>query len=124
MPRFTVIPESRKTCIPCYGSAGPPALAKRANRPAICARTLSVIAGLSRTSCMSRLHGGSIQKEEHVEFFKALRAPLKCPLLIIWDGLKAHRSKHVGEYLDATKLKSAQQRPSIIAACWVQAGLW
>lgn len=133
---------------------------------------ISVIAGLSRTNCMFRLHEGSIKKEQHVEFLKALRAHLKQPLLIIWDGLKAHRSKLVREYLDSTggevqmaflppyspdlnpveflwawlkrhalanfcpanldelntaaraKLKSAQRRPSIIAACWVQAGLW
>ena len=102
---------------------------------------------------------------------KALRAHLKQRLLITWDGLKAHRSRLVREYLDSTegtvemaflppyspdlnpvefvwawlkrhalanfcpanldelnvtarnKLKSAQHRPSIIAACWVQAGL-
>ncbi|HEY9066826.1 MAG TPA: IS630 family transposase, partial [Burkholderiaceae bacterium] len=133
---------------------------------------ISVIAGLSRTNCLFRLHEGSIKKEQHVEFLKALRAHLRQPLLIIWDGLKAHRSKLVREYLDSTdgavqmaflppyapdlnpveflwawlkrhalanfcpanldelnvtarnKLKSAQHRPSIIAACWVQAGLW
>ena len=133
---------------------------------------ISVIAGLSPTHCMFRLHEGSIKKEQHVEFLKALRAHLRRPLLIIWDGLKAHRSKLVREYLDSTggdlqmsflppyspdlnpveflwawlkrhalanfcpdnldelhtaaraKLKSAQHRPSIIAACWVQAGLW
>lgn len=121
---------------------------------------------------MFRLREGSIKKEQHVEFLKALRAHLKRPLLIIWDGLKAHCSKLVREYLDSTdgavqmaflppyspdlnpveflwawlkrhplanfcpasldelnvtarnKLKSAQHRPSIIAACWVQAGLW
>ncbi len=121
---------------------------------------------------MFRLHEGSIKKEQHVEFLKALRAHLKTKLLIIWDGLRAHRSKLVREYLDTTdgdiqmaflppyapdlnpveylwawlkrhamanycpdnltdlnntarsKLKSAQRRPSIIAACWVQAGLW
>ena len=107
-----------------------------------------------------------------MEFLKALRAHLKQPLLITWDGMKAHRSKLVWEYLDSAageiqmafllpyapdlnpvevlwawlkrhalvnfcpatldelnataraKLKRAQRRPSIIAACWVQAGLW
>jgi len=39
---------------------------------------------------MFRLHEGSIKKEEVVEFLKALKAHLKQPLLIIWDGLKAH----------------------------------
>jgi len=96
---------------------------------------------------------------------------LKQPLLVIWDGLKAHRSRLVREYLDSlagqiqiaflppyapdlnpveylwawlkrhalanycpndlselhttarNKLKSAQKRPSIIAACWMQATL-
>jgi transposase len=133
---------------------------------------ISVIAGLSRWNCLFRLHEGSIKKEQHVEFLKALCAHLKQPLLIIWDGLRAHHSKLVRKYLDSTagniqmaflppyapdlnpveylwawlkrhalanycpanlaelnhaarsKLKSAQRRPSIIAACWVQAGLW
>ena len=133
---------------------------------------ISVIAGITHTSCMFRLYEGSIKKEQHVEFLKALRAHLKRPLLIIWDGLKAHRSKLVREYLDSTggdvqmaflppyspdlnpveflwawlkrhalanfcpsdltelntaarsKLRSAQRRPSIIAACRVQAEIW
>jgi len=63
---------------------------------------VSVIAGLTRTHCMFRLHQGSIKKEQHVEFLKALRAHLNCPLLVIWDGLRAHRSKLVREYLDST----------------------
>jgi len=132
---------------------------------------ISVIAGLTRTNCMFRLHEGSIKKEQHFEFLKELHAHLKCKLLIIWDGLRAHRSKLVREYLDSTagniqmaflppyspdlnpvenlwawlkrhalanffpndlaelhttarnKLKSAQRRPSIIAACWAQADL-
>jgi len=133
---------------------------------------VSVIAGLTRTNCLFRLHSGAIKKEEIVEFLKALRAHLKTPLLVIWDGLKAHRSRLVREYLDSVeghiqiaflppyapdmnpveylwawlkrhalanycptnlaelhitarnKLRSAQKRPSIIAACWVQATLW
>ena len=34
---------------------------------------ISVIAGLSRTQCMFRLHEGSIKKEQHVEFLKGER---------------------------------------------------
>lgn len=134
-------------------------------------KQLSVIAGLSRTNCMFRFHEGSIRKEQIVEFLKALKAHLDQPLLIIWDGLRAHRSKLVREYLDSTeghvqvaflppyapelnpveylwawlkrhalanycpgnlaelagtarnRLKSAQRRSSIIAACWAQAEL-
>ena len=108
---------------------------------------VSVIAGLTRTNCLFRLHQGNIKKEQIVEFLKALKSHLQQPLLVIWDGLKAHRSKLVREYLWAwlkrhalanycpanlgelhssarNKLKSAQKRPSIIAACWMQATLW
>ena len=133
---------------------------------------VSVIAGLTRTHCMFRLHEGSIKKEQVVEFLKALKTHLRQPLLIIWDGLRAHRSRLVRDHLDSldghiqiaflppyapdlnpveylwawlkrhamanycpadltelhttarNKLKSAQKRPSIIAACWMQATLW
>lgn len=133
---------------------------------------VSIIAGLSRTNCLFRLHEGSIKKEQIVAFLKALKEHLTCRLLIIWDGLRAHRSRLVREYLDTlngsiqiaflppyspdlnpveylwawlkrhalanycpgnltelhttarNKLKSAQRRPSIIAACWTQATLW
>ena len=133
---------------------------------------VSVIAGLTRSNFLFRLHEGSIKKEEIVAFLKALKTHLKQPLLVIWDGLRAHRSHLVRDYLDAiggniqiaflppyapdlnpveylwawlkrhamanycpnnlaelhatsrSKLKSAQKRPSIIAACWKQATLW
>lgn len=132
---------------------------------------LSVIAGLTRTNCVFRFHEGSIKKEQIVEFLKALKAHLKHPLLIVWDGLRAHRSRLVRDYLDSTqghvqvaflppyapdlnpveylwawlkrhalanycpttlaelgvtarnKLRSAQRRTSVIAACWAQAEL-
>ena len=61
---------------------------------------VSVIAGLSRNNFLFRLHEGSIKKEEIVEFLKALKAHLKQPLLVIWDSLKAHRSRLVRQYLD------------------------
>lgn len=133
---------------------------------------VSAIAGLSRTNYLFRLYEGSVKKEQVVEFLKALKAHLKQPLLIIWDGARPHRAAMVREYLDSleghihmtflppycpelnpveylwawlkrhaianfcpdnlnelqttarNKLKSAQHRPSIIAACWVQATLW
>ena len=62
---------------------------------------ISIIAGLSRTQFMFRLHEGSIKKEQHVEFPKALRSHFKQKLLIIWDGLRAHRRNLVREYLDS-----------------------
>ena len=133
---------------------------------------VSAIAGVTRTNGLFRLYQGSIKKEELVEFLKALKAHLRQPLLVIWDGARTHHSHVVRDYLDTlrgpiqiaflppyapdlnpveylwawlkrhalanycpdnlgelkatarNKLKSAQQRPSIIAACWVQAKLW
>jgi transposase len=118
------------------------------------------------------LYDGSIKKEQTVEFLKALKAHLKLPLLVIWDGSRPHHSRLVRDYLDSldghiqvaflppyapdlnpveylwawlkrhalanycpnnldelhqsarNKLKSAQKRQSIIAACWMQASLW
>lgn len=66
-------------------------------------KQLSVIAGLSRLQCLFRFHAGSIKKEQIVLFFKALKRELKQPLLIVWDGRRAHRSKLVRDYLDGTE---------------------
>lgn len=133
---------------------------------------MSVIVGFTRTSCLFRLHECSIKKEEIVEFLKALKAQLRQPLLVLWNGLKAQKSRLMRDYLDTlrghiqiaflppyapdlnpveylwswlkrhamanycpndlsklyatarTKLKSAQKRPTIIAAYWMQATLW
>lgn len=63
---------------------------------------LSMIAGLTRRNYLFRFHEGSIKKEQVVAFLKALKAHLRQPLLIIWDGLKAHRSALVRDYLDST----------------------
>ncbi|BBB58543.1 hypothetical protein UNDKW_3638 [Undibacterium sp. KW1] len=61
-----------------------------------------MIAGVTRKNYLFRFHEGSIKKEQIVEFLKALKAHLKQPLLIILDGLRAHKSKLVREYLDST----------------------
>lgn len=133
---------------------------------------ISVITGLSQGQFVFRRYEGSVKKEQAVAFLKALKAHLKQPLLIIWDGATPHRSTLVRADLDSidghiqmaflppyapdlnpveylwawlkrhalanycpntldelhttarSKLKSAQRRPSIIAACWAQATLW
>ena len=61
---------------------------------------VSVIAGLTRTHCLFRLHEGSIRKEEIVAFLKASKVHLKQRLLVIRDGLRAHRSRLVRDDLD------------------------
>ncbi|WP_113062009.1 MULTISPECIES: IS630 family transposase [Paraburkholderia] len=61
---------------------------------------VSANAGLSHTNYLFRLYEGSVRKEQVVEFLKALKAHLKQPLLIIWDGARPHRAAMVREYLD------------------------
>ena len=46
---------------------------------------ISVIAGLTRTNCMFRLHQGSIKKEQHLEFLKGKRSAN--PPLAPWPAL-------------------------------------
>ena len=43
----------------------------------------------------------AIGKEEVILFLAHLLRHLQCPLLVIWDRLPAHRSRLVGEFLDA-----------------------
>jgi len=135
-------------------------------------KQLSIIAGLTLSSCCFRLFPGTIKSEQIVIFLKALRRQFRQRLLIIWDGLRAHRSRLVRDYVDSTrgrlqrpflppsapelnpveylwawlkrhalanfcpaniyvlhktarnKLRSAQRRTTIIAACWKQASLF
>ena len=58
-------------------------------------KQLSMIAGLSVRQCLFRFHEGAIRSAQIVEFLKVLRRHLKRRLLIVWDGLRAHRSRLV-----------------------------
>lgn len=135
-------------------------------------KQLSIIAGLTFQTCYFRLFPGTIKSAQIVIFLKALRRQFRQRLLIIWDGLQAHRSRVVRDYVDSTrgrlqlaslpayapelnpveylwawlkrhalanfcpsnmhvlhktarnKLRSAQRRTAIIAACWKQASLF
>lgn len=64
---------------------------------------LSAIAGVTVWRFYFRLFPGSIQGPQVVEFLKALRRQLKRRLLIIWDGLPAHRGGVVRDYLEAQR---------------------
>lgn len=64
-------------------------------------KQLSMIAGVSFTNAYFRLHEGSIKSAQIVEFLQALKRQIARPLLIVWDGLKAHRSRLVRDYADA-----------------------
>lgn len=62
---------------------------------------LSVIAGVTLRQFYFRFFPGSIRGPQIVEFLKALRQQLGGRLLVIWDGLQAHRSRVVRDYVEA-----------------------
>jgi transposase len=62
---------------------------------------LSVIAGITFRRFYFRLFPGAIKGAQIIEFLHALGQQLRQPLLVIWDGLPAHRSALVRDYLEA-----------------------
>ena len=64
---------------------------------------LSVIAGMTIYRFYFRLFPGSIKGPQVIEFLAALRRQIKRKLLVIWDGLPAHRSRLVRAYLEGLK---------------------
>lgn len=64
---------------------------------------LCVIAGLTYWNFYFKLVPGSFNAQRIVEFLEQLRRQIKGRLLIIWDGLPAHRSRVVRDYVDATR---------------------
>ena len=62
---------------------------------------LSVIAGITFRRFHFRLFPGAIKGPQIIEFLHALGRQIRKPLLVIWDGLPAHRSALVRDYLEA-----------------------
>lgn len=65
-------------------------------------KNLSAIAGVSVYRFYFRLFDGSIKSPQVVEFLKHLQRQIDKPLLVIWDGLQAHRSRLVREHVEST----------------------
>jgi transposase len=64
-------------------------------------KLLSVIAGLSWRNFYFRLYPGTIKSDQIVEFLGHLRRQFRQKPLIVWDGLQAHRSRKVRQYVAA-----------------------
>jgi hypothetical protein len=47
-----------------------------------------------------RLYPGTIRSPQVVEFLDHLRRHLRGKLLIVWDGLRQHRSRMIRDYVD------------------------
>ncbi|TMB54913.1 MAG: IS630 family transposase [Deltaproteobacteria bacterium] len=64
---------------------------------------LSAIAGITWWSFYFRLFPGPIKGPQIVEFLTHLQRHLRGKLLVIWDGLPAHRSRVVRDYVAARR---------------------
>lgn len=73
-------------------------------------KQLAVIAGVSHWRFYLRLFPGTIKSPQVIEFLKALQTTIARPLLIIWDGMQAHRSKLVRAYVEAQRGRIALER--------------
>jgi transposase len=64
---------------------------------------LSAIAGITFQRFYFRLYPGAIKGPQLVEFLHALGQQIRSKVLVIWDGLPAHRSQFVRDYVDSLK---------------------
>jgi len=64
-------------------------------------KKLSVIGGITLRSIYFQLHESSIKSAEACNFIDHLRRHIGKPLLIVWDGLRAHWSKEVKAHVES-----------------------
>jgi transposase len=62
-------------------------------------KTLSAIAGMTWWEFYFRLYPGAIRWPQVIDFLRHLQHHLPGKLLIVWDGLAAHRSRKVREFV-------------------------
>ena len=73
------------------------------------------MAGVTWWNFYFRLFPGSVKKEEVVEFLGHLLRHLPGPLLIIWDGLRQHRSCLVRDFVAAQEGRMVLEFPPAYA---------
>jgi transposase len=66
-------------------------------------KTLSAIAGITWWNIFFRLYPGTIRSEQVVVFLRHLLRHVPGKILVIWDGLKSHRSKLVKNFVVTKK---------------------
>jgi transposase len=62
-------------------------------------KSLSAVAGLTMWNFYFRIYAGSVKSPQVVEFLEALERHIHGPLLVVWDGLPAHRSRLVRDHI-------------------------
>ena len=73
-------------------------------------KSLSVIAGITFYNFYFQLHDHSIKSPQIIEFLRHLLRHVAGNLLIIWDGLPAHRSRLTQEFIASTEGRIAAAR--------------
>lgn len=66
-------------------------------------KKLSVIGGITIRSLYFQLHEASVKAPEVIGFLQHLQRHIDGKLLVVWDGLPAHRSRLVADYLATTE---------------------
>ena len=66
-------------------------------------KKLSVIGGITLKSLYFQLHEDSVKAPEVIAFLQHVQQHIPGKLLVLWDGLPAHRAKLVADYLSSTK---------------------
>ena len=66
-------------------------------------KSLSVIAGITFYNFYFQLHDKSIKSPQIIEFLRHLMRHVAGNLLIIWDGLPAHRSRLTQDFIASTE---------------------
>ena len=75
-------------------------------------KTLSAVAGITFWNFYFRLFAGAIRSPQVIEFLGHLLRHLGGKLLIVWDGLPAHRSRAVWEFVRQQRGRICDAPPS------------
>lgn len=73
-------------------------------------KVLSAAAGTTWWNFYFRLYQGAIRAPQVVDFLSHLLRQLRCKLLVVWDGLPAHRATLVREFIAAQNGRLAIER--------------
>jgi transposase len=71
------------------------------------------------------LHRGTVRSPEIVRFLKYLRRHVRRPVILLWDGLHAHRSRETTDYIQSqTHWLSVQRLPAYAPELNPVEGMW
>jgi len=73
-------------------------------------KVLSAAAGISSLNFYFRLYPGAIRAAQVIDFLGHLLRHLRGKLLVVWDGLPAHRAKLVEQFIAAQRGRLAVEQ--------------